>query len=237
MADPVGVALGVAGLLGLFNTCVELVDGVRKGCNHGKDVTIISVKFEAEHARLLLWGESAGLWSSFHPVHPQAARLHPNLGRPDVFHTVRRALGTLHNLFHDAAQILQKYGAPQSTTTTALVPVANNADTLSDFFQAGQDEETRSKNQQREVRLGRSISWAFRDREVAESLIKNLHEFNDLLSNIVPVSSSTIQPFPSHFQNRSSANTSGSRIESGNGDEGASLVEARSGQEYLSFTR
>lgn len=45
MAGPIGIALGAAGLLGLFSTCVDLVDRVGKACSHGNDYYNLALVF------------------------------------------------------------------------------------------------------------------------------------------------------------------------------------------------
>src|SRR5271168_3259224 len=59
--EPLGLAIGVAGLVPLFSVCVQLFDIVDSGKAYGKDYEILIAKVEVERVRLFLWGESVGL--------------------------------------------------------------------------------------------------------------------------------------------------------------------------------
>jgi hypothetical protein len=187
MADPIGIALGAAGLLGLFSTCVDLVDRMGKACSYGNDFTILSVKFEAERARLILWGESAGIWLLYSPLACEATPFHPNLTRPEISNAVCRTLGMMQNIFHDAYKLLQRHDAEPTTSSSALLH-SSPANVIAEFTKSGQKERERATNQQGEAKISKSFSWVFRDREAAESLIKNLNDFNNLLAHLVPIS-------------------------------------------------
>jgi len=47
MGDPIGIALGAAGLAGLFGTCVQCFDLIQLGTAFARDYEILQTKFEA----------------------------------------------------------------------------------------------------------------------------------------------------------------------------------------------
>jgi hypothetical protein len=61
MGDPIGIALGVAGLAGLFGTCVQCFDLIQLGAAFARDYEIVQTKFEAQKIRFLIWGQVVGL--------------------------------------------------------------------------------------------------------------------------------------------------------------------------------
>ena len=58
MAEPIGLAIGVVGLAGLFSTCVECMDYISLGRDYGKDYELSLMKTILLKARLNAWGES-----------------------------------------------------------------------------------------------------------------------------------------------------------------------------------
>lgn len=58
MAEAVGLAIGVAGLAGLFSTCLDLFDVVQLGRARDRDSRLLHLKLENQFARFGLWGET-----------------------------------------------------------------------------------------------------------------------------------------------------------------------------------
>lgn len=59
--EPVGLAVGVAGLAGLFSAVLETIDKVRDYKTFANDSQILAVQFEAESVRFEEWGRKIGL--------------------------------------------------------------------------------------------------------------------------------------------------------------------------------
>ncbi|KAH8879064.1 hypothetical protein GQ53DRAFT_856395 [Thozetella sp. PMI_491] len=62
--EPVGLAVGVVGLLGLFSTCLEAVERVDAYREFGRDSHHLATRFEAERLRFQQWGRAVGIAQS-----------------------------------------------------------------------------------------------------------------------------------------------------------------------------
>ncbi|CAH0034152.1 unnamed protein product [Clonostachys rhizophaga] len=59
--EPAGVAIGVVGLAGLFNTCLDVVARVDAYRDFGFDSRSLAAQFEADKVRFERWGRAVGL--------------------------------------------------------------------------------------------------------------------------------------------------------------------------------
>ncbi|KAH8901073.1 hypothetical protein GQ53DRAFT_756749 [Thozetella sp. PMI_491] len=59
--EPIGLAVGVVGLAGLFNTCLDAFDRLSAYKDFDKDSRSLSAQFSAERLRFQQWGESVGI--------------------------------------------------------------------------------------------------------------------------------------------------------------------------------
>jgi hypothetical protein len=71
--EPAGLVIGVAGLAGLFNSCLEAVDKVQSYQTFGTDSHVLDTRFKAAKIRFERWGPDVGikqgkLLPNHHPV-------------------------------------------------------------------------------------------------------------------------------------------------------------------------
>lgn len=59
--EPVGLAVGVAGLAGLFSACIDCFNIIQQGRYLGRDYFILETKYMNQRLRLLTWGRACGL--------------------------------------------------------------------------------------------------------------------------------------------------------------------------------
>ena len=59
--EPAGLALGVAGLAGLFSACIEAVERVQTYKEYRTDSHILNVRFAAAKASFEQWGKAVGI--------------------------------------------------------------------------------------------------------------------------------------------------------------------------------
>lgn len=59
--EPAGLAVGIVGLAGLFNSCSEALERFDSWKNYDTDSRTLGSRFEVEKLRLKKWGESVGL--------------------------------------------------------------------------------------------------------------------------------------------------------------------------------
>lgn len=58
--EPVSFAVGLIGLAGLFNTCLELVDKIDSWKDFGNESRSLAAQFETHKIRLERWGQAVG---------------------------------------------------------------------------------------------------------------------------------------------------------------------------------
>ncbi|KFA79119.1 hypothetical protein S40288_09965 [Stachybotrys chartarum IBT 40288] len=59
--EPVGLAVGIAGLAGLFSSCLEAIERVKDYRSFETDSQTLNAHFEADRLRFKRWGHSVGL--------------------------------------------------------------------------------------------------------------------------------------------------------------------------------
>ncbi|KAH7230633.1 prion-inhibition and propagation, helo domain-containing protein [Fusarium redolens] len=59
--EPAGLVIGVAGLAGLFNSCLEAVDKVQSYQTFGTDSHVLVTRFKAAKTRFERWGPGVGI--------------------------------------------------------------------------------------------------------------------------------------------------------------------------------
>ncbi|KAM7194444.1 Prion-inhibition and propagation domain containing protein [Naviculisporaceae sp. PSN 640] len=182
--EAAGLALGVAGLAGLFSTCLECYQLVLRGSTMHKDAAILMTKFENQELRLTAWGRACGL---FGPEEYDARLDDPNL-------SVRLAatLSCIKSLFRDEKELSARYGlrpGPLSSPANAITAAEHTA--APGELQLGGEEGLRlptnwplgsffrSKRQRQRFPLLNKAHWAITDREKFTELIQHLKDFND----------------------------------------------------------
>ncbi|PIG89754.1 ankyrin [Aspergillus arachidicola] len=59
--EPAGLAVGVIGLFGLFNTCLDVANKYDEWKDFGSESRCLTAQFEAQKLRLQKWGEAVGV--------------------------------------------------------------------------------------------------------------------------------------------------------------------------------
>jgi hypothetical protein len=107
-----GTVLGVAGLAGLFSTCVEVIQDFSSATSFGTELGVLQVKMEVEKVRLLIWGQSLGIGDG-DAVVDQA------LEREFVQSAAASLLVCFVKIFEDSENLRKKYGLIQTTEPQA----------------------------------------------------------------------------------------------------------------------
>jgi hypothetical protein len=92
--EPVSFAIGVAGLAGLFSTCLDVIEKAKLYRDFGSDHSLISTKYEADKVLFQLWAQKVGIGK----LGPQDAR-HNHLDNPEVAPIVQRILLSIKDIF------------------------------------------------------------------------------------------------------------------------------------------
>lgn len=112
--EPVGLALGVAGLAGLFSACLECFNIVQQGRYLGRDYSILETKYTNQRLRLLTWGRACGFADASSPADIP--------WNDDTRLAVTETLMRIASLFKDHRTLRKRYGLSmdQSTLDRAL---------------------------------------------------------------------------------------------------------------------
>ncbi|RYP93534.1 hypothetical protein DL770_000418 [Monosporascus sp. CRB-9-2] len=101
--EPVGLVVGIAGLGGLFNTCLEAVERVQSYKDLRDDSQALDAQFNAEKLRFEKWGPAVGL-----DPEKSLADHHHALDDPDTFSAVQGASSSKGNWPAGLRQILDR---------------------------------------------------------------------------------------------------------------------------------
>ncbi|KAI4113692.1 MAG: hypothetical protein LQ338_008129 [Usnochroma carphineum] len=177
MAEAAGLAIGTIGLAGLFTACVECVDYISLGRNHGKDFEISMTKLILLKARLSAWGES--LLVTQEGQETPALREHW-LAEQD---NVGRCLISIKTMFEDGSQLESRYGLERLSTDQSLSVIPQGQ--KSKPFQQIEDKlKLRIHSRQEHTSVSKKTRWAIRDKKKFDSLLADLAFFIDGLEDL-----------------------------------------------------
>lgn len=172
MVDPVGAALGVAGLAGLFSTCVQGFQLLQLGRHYAQDFDILQTKFEAQKVRFLIWGETFGFLAG--------QRYDVSLDSPSIRPTIVRILNNIRLLFSDETKLRRRYGLRPDTEE--LPPSGRVI-----FQDAYRRFQARLVQTQRRTGPMTKCKWAISDKQKFADLLQHV---KDLLDSLIDISSS-----------------------------------------------
>ncbi|KAK8051509.1 hypothetical protein PG993_002894 [Apiospora rasikravindrae] len=108
--EATGLAVGIAGLAGLFSACIDCFELVQRGRYLGKDYDLLETKFNNQWRRLTAWGRACGFTSN----EGQDKQIFQDDG---VRSCVESTLLQLLILFQDGDQLNRRYGLTKAVLT------------------------------------------------------------------------------------------------------------------------
>lgn len=186
MAEAVGLALGVAGLAGIFNACMEACSLFNFSRSHGRDFEIIMIRLDIEKTLLLQWAERVGLVGNWDNRTGYDNRLKDR----QTHSVVENALSCVLLLLTDSERLRSEYGLILSSAT--LDPpqdmVVESSSGMRSSTSSYRRLQTRMGIRQHNAGHRLRTRWAIRDRERFSSLIDELKIFIQSLNELVPAS-------------------------------------------------
>lgn len=169
MVDPVGVVLGVAGLAGLFSTCVQCFELVHLGRAYAKNFEILQAKFEAQKVRFLIWGQAVGV--------TEGSSYDTRLDLPEIRPTVIKLLNCVRLLFSDGQELNRRYG---------LFPDPGGSPTNNRiiFRETYRRFHARISKAQSDASFLTTARWAIGDKTKFVSLVQDVKDLIDSLEDI-----------------------------------------------------
>ncbi|KAF2264794.1 hypothetical protein CC78DRAFT_532918 [Lojkania enalia] len=169
MTDPVGAVLGVAGLAGLFTTCVQGLNLIQLGRAFAQDYEFLQTKFEAQKVRFLIWGKVVGL--------VDGTRYDSRLDDPTIRPIVSKILNHIQDLFSNERNFSRKYGMRPDVGALATSSPVIFAETYRRF-------QSRLNRTQKQATLLTKSKWAIYDRQKFTILVNDFRDLMDSLDDI-----------------------------------------------------
>ncbi|KAK4034304.1 prion-inhibition and propagation-domain-containing protein [Parachaetomium inaequale] len=183
--EPIGLAVGVAGLAGLFSTCIECFNIVQRGRYLGRDYFILETKYTNQRLRLLTWGRACGLTDAGTPA--------AEGWDEDILTAVSRTLAQIALLFQDHQALRKRYGL--SPERSGLGGRVSNTQAILNALTSGFRDTSLAISEAavfpplpRSPAKGPSISaavrWAVDDKRTFAELVDHLKDFIDGLEGV-----------------------------------------------------
>ena len=191
MAETVGLALGIAGLAGVFNACLEAFSLFHAGQSFARDVEIVLTRLDIEKTLLLHWAERVGLVNTRN----NHASYDPRLNDSRIHSAIANTLALVLHHLTDSERLRSKYGAIPSLSAVASPSIGLvSSSRMRSFARSYKQLQIRMGLRQESVRLSAWVKWAIRAREQFSSLINELRVFVQCLNELLPTSE-TINDF------------------------------------------
>ncbi|UCK58910.1 hypothetical protein AFCA_001744 [Aspergillus flavus] len=163
--EPVGLAVGVVGLFGLFNTCLDVVKKYDAWKDFGSESRCLTAQFEAQKLRLQNWGEAVGVEQE-----SASSKHHELLDDP-------RTRSNIQNLLLAIKDIC---GHEQALSLTTISRVETGSSEGPILTKHGYSLTSRGSKRQR-------FNWALRGKERRITQVAQFSSLVDDLHSLVPV--------------------------------------------------
>lgn len=180
--EPVSFTIGVAGLAGLFSTCMECFDYIQLGRAFGKDYGKCLLRLDAAKLRFSRWGEATGVASTSQVVDRLA------LPKED-FRLAESLLQQIHDLFEDTEKMsirYQKHAALDSSISDALAVCDEEIDLSLQDLQLHSQLRAITSRRQKSTGLVQKARWALYEKKKLDTMISDITEFVDRLVDLFP---------------------------------------------------
>lgn len=104
--EPIGLAVGVLGLAGLFSACLDAVERFDSWKHFSEESRTLSSRWETQKVRIKRWGQAVGIDNT-----EATPEQHEALKDPKIASTVREHLSIIENLCTNADRAKHRYRA------------------------------------------------------------------------------------------------------------------------------
>ncbi|RMJ19020.1 hypothetical protein BHE90_014417 [Fusarium euwallaceae] len=197
MAEAVGTALGVVGVLGqLFAGCVQAYGFFTTAANLDTDSQRLLCKVRIEEMRLVVWGRDWGVAEGRLEAHLESTR------NPQLRSLALQILGELHSAVTDFNKLKERYGLVDEGKSSTSLEVKGGKvgkKSPSPSRNGSRDDEGRKSNGLAKTlsasserswgkEFGLRAKWVIGDKEKFINLLKDLRDYNDGLERLFPLS-------------------------------------------------
>ena len=194
--EAAGMAVGALGLVGLYSTCIDVLDSLSSAARYGIDREILLTKIEVERVRLMIWGESMGIADidlsngKDKLTEDDLAGVDGSLERSALRSAVSGLLMCFVNTFEDIEALQGRYGmvaADKPPTDDANAQQAKNNAVLAPTFRKTYARfRDRAEVSQTQSSTITKAGWAVADARKFRALISELRAINDSLMSLLP---------------------------------------------------
>ncbi|KAI8718880.1 hypothetical protein NCS52_00668000 [Fusarium sp. LHS14.1] len=199
MAEAIGTALGVVGVLGqLFAGCVQAYGFFTTAANLDTDSQRLLCKVRIEEMRLVVWGRDWGVAEGRLEAHLESTR------NPQLRSLALQILGELHSAVTDFNKLKERYGLVDEGRSMSLEVKTGKSKgggkkSPSPSRKGSKDDERSKSNGLTKTlsgsserswgkELGLRAKWVIGDKEKFINLLKDLRDYNDGLERLFPLS-------------------------------------------------
>ncbi|KAJ0161136.1 Heterokaryon incompatibility protein S [Colletotrichum tanaceti] len=188
--DAAGLGIGVAALVTLFKTCLEMYDTIECGRRYGSDFEVLTTRVGIERVRLLLWGDAVGILALDHGSaggHPAAPPvIDPSLEDPRKFRAVCDILSCMWQLFEDAGSMTRRFGLRSAQGSQVAPDSLRNALVTTFRRTYARFQEGAAPAQRVTWMAATAVRWAVMDKKRFQGFVEELRGFNDSLCDLFP---------------------------------------------------
>jgi hypothetical protein len=181
MAEPIGLALGVAGLAGLFSNVIDCFEYIHIGKTFGGNFQTSLLKLDNAMLRLSRWGEAVGLSGRIY----DASAL-PSWIKPEEKKLAEKTLGQILNLFDSAEKEAAKFKSGKSEQDASLDEYNDDNDLDASAKPYHQIMREVSVKRQNRTKLSTKFKFAVYSESHLKGLIDDITSLTDSLMNLFP---------------------------------------------------
>ncbi|KAK1625152.1 hypothetical protein BDP81DRAFT_499541 [Colletotrichum phormii] len=177
--EPVGLAVGIAGLAGILSTCLDVIERVDIYKDFDHDSRSLAVQFDAEKLRLKKWAHDVGFregkLSNDH---------HPALNEPQVRLMTTELLSVIKGICGGTTTtIQQRILKPETRLEVDIATLTHGTESLQSL-----QKPSKSRRQK--------LAWSLRGKAKRASQVENFGVLVQHLHNMVPPDSLTVNRGP-----------------------------------------
>lgn len=169
--DPVSLTLGIAGLAGLFSTCLDVIEKASLYKNFNSEHYLIHTQYEADRVLFQLWAQKVGIGK----LRPQDTH-HEYLDNPEIASIVQRILSSIQGIFTKTMSELSDMELSSKTGTMEFLKVNDHLAQYS----------AQTLSSQAAASKRHKVRWAFGGRDKSMERARMFSEMVSRLYMLVP---------------------------------------------------
>ncbi|RYP13842.1 hypothetical protein DL767_010531 [Monosporascus sp. MG133] len=182
MAEPVGTAIGVLGLAGLFSTTLQAWSFIDAGRAHAKNFSLFRTKLDNQRILFMIWGKKMGFGS--------VEGYDKRLDDPFIAQPIEQTLNHIQQLFSDADALVREYGIEVlEKKTIKAVSVARSSaifkPNYDSFLRMVNDQQKHEESRfnrflkslrrhQKKASIWKVTKWSIRDEKKFDAIVQHL---------------------------------------------------------------